>query len=230
MIPLRPERGIGINHSGVSLWSMASFSCGVAREKGLFGICFDKSTDTAPFTRILHRLWTFCSFIFVVNFIYFDQGRRSCPGASCILYNCVHTLQKIWIFFHVKRFVCLSSFFCFDQSRHSCQVASCIVYGLKKQVWHTPASDCRTVGRFCLFRLLMEPYMMLLFKKSWTTMTTTTTDSELVYGWRCKRKHVAFCRNSSWRWKNIYRCENCFLNTLLELSKRWNIDVFAIGP
>ena len=41
-----------------------------------------------PFTRILHQLWIFFSCLFV-NLIYFDQGRRSCPGVTCIHYTVV---------------------------------------------------------------------------------------------------------------------------------------------
>ena len=42
------QRGVdlSINLSGVLLWPIASSSCGVAREKGLFGRCFDNYTDT----------------------------------------------------------------------------------------------------------------------------------------------------------------------------------------
>ena len=62
--------GLSINPSGVSLWSMASSSCGVPREKGLFGGCFDKCTDTlCLFPEKLHQFWIIFVCNFFVNFV-----------------------------------------------------------------------------------------------------------------------------------------------------------------
>ena len=72
---------------GALLRYAASSSCGVAREKGLLGSCFDNGIkDTVPFPRNLHQFWICfaCAFVNFSNFINFDQGRLSCPGASCI--------------------------------------------------------------------------------------------------------------------------------------------------
>ena len=70
---------------------MASSSCSVAREKGLICSCFDECTDTLCLfpencTSFEHFLQVKI-FIILSYLIYFDQGKHSCPGASCPLYN-----------------------------------------------------------------------------------------------------------------------------------------------
>ena len=66
--------------------SKSSCSYSVAKEKGLLGICLDNCWNNL---RLFPEncMW----FIFFtcknVSFLYFDQGRRSCPRASCCHYN-----------------------------------------------------------------------------------------------------------------------------------------------
>ena len=91
MTPWRTKGVLGLERNGVSLWSIALYSCGVAIEKGLLGSCFDNCTDTlclfpeycTSFEYFLHS-----NILLILSyFIYFDQGRRSCPRASCKNYK-----------------------------------------------------------------------------------------------------------------------------------------------
>ena len=74
----------------VPMWYVASSSCGVAREKGLFCSCFDNCADTmclfpencTNFEYVFH-IKMFVDFSYL---IFFDQDRHSCcPGTSCYI-------------------------------------------------------------------------------------------------------------------------------------------------
>ena len=64
------EVGLSINSSGVPLWSMASSSWGVAREKGIFCCFWQFYRHTVPFPRKLHQFWVLQ---FFVNFVLFSS-------------------------------------------------------------------------------------------------------------------------------------------------------------
>ena len=70
MIPWLTEGVIVLHHNGVSLLSMASYSCGVAREKGLFAaVLTNVQTCCASSQKIAPVLNNFCTFF--VNFVLF---------------------------------------------------------------------------------------------------------------------------------------------------------------
>ena len=71
MVPKLIENVIVLHHNGVSLWSMASSNCGVAKEKGLFCSHFDICTDTVC-QKITPVLNIFCKKKCLLNFVLSD--------------------------------------------------------------------------------------------------------------------------------------------------------------
>ena len=63
---------------------------GVAKEKGLFGVCLDNWWNRLRlFPENCMWFWKkmHVEMLILPFFLYFDQGRRSCPRASCIVYR-----------------------------------------------------------------------------------------------------------------------------------------------
>ena len=87
MVPKLIENVIVLHHNGVSLWSMASSNCGVAKEKGLFLQPFwHMYRHSVPENYTSFEYFFACKNIcWFVLYLLFEQGRRSCPGASCNL-------------------------------------------------------------------------------------------------------------------------------------------------
>ena len=91
MIPWLTEGVIVLHHNGVSLLSMAPYSCGVAREKGLFCSRFDECINTLclfPENCPSFEYFLQAKNLLILSYlIYFDQGKRSCPETSCVIWN-----------------------------------------------------------------------------------------------------------------------------------------------